>query len=399
MSSPAPKEISTMREFLDEAELNLLECKVCFEKYSQQQKHRPSNLPCGHVMCQDCVSSLCLPGNQRLECPFCRKGCRKMESSVCLPVLHLLEIIGRVIPDHLEARSTDCTSNPVSKLKSASFNPSTSFGGWGVLFNPTGIAFCQKTRCLVVAHDGKKRIARFTMNGKFIKQIGTKDGSANAIVYPVDVAITLDGYIAVTDAGDRSLKVFGQSGKCMLVVKQPFCLPWGLGINHKNEVIVSDPDAGSLVLVGANFDQGSIKKTLNIYSHLSHPREIAVCQTSGEVIVVEHLGQTNKNVSSTRVNILSNEMKLIRQIDSFSLSLFLPLAVHTSGVAFDQAGNILLADVNNRCVICLQKTEECNSLKYIVVSGLSYPVALAVVEDGSIAVLDSGNHSVLVCSP
>ncbi|XP_063781029.1 E3 ubiquitin-protein ligase NHLRC1 [Pseudophryne corroboree] len=398
MASPAQKEIRTMKDFLGEAEVNVFECKVCFEKYSQKQKHRPRNLPCGHVMCQDCVSSLCLPGNERLECPFCRKACRKLETSICLPVLHLLEIIGRVVPDHLEAHSSDCISNCVSKLKYSSFNLSTTFGGWGVLFNPTGIAFCKRTKSLVVAHDGKNRIARFTMNGKYMQEFGTKDNSANTIVYPVGVAITLDGFIAVTDVGDRSLKVFSQSGKCMLVVKQPFILPWGLGINPDNEVIVSDPEAGSLVLVDADFTQGCIKKSLSICFHLSHPREIAVCQTSGAVIVVEHPLQTSKYSSSTRIKILSKEMKLLRQIDSFSLSLFLPLAAHTSAVAFDQVGNILVADVNNRCVICLQKIEDCNSSKYIVASGLSYPVALAILDNGSIAVLDSGNHSVLVYS-
>ncbi|XP_075684519.1 E3 ubiquitin-protein ligase NHLRC1 [Rhinoderma darwinii] len=399
MSSPAQREIRTMKDFMEETEMNLLECKVCFEKYSQQQRHRPKNLPCGHIMCQDCVSSLCLPGNQRLECPFCRRGCRRQEISVCLPILHLLEILGRVVPDQPEVSSADCARSQVTKLKSASFNLSLSFGGWGVLFNPSGIAFCTKTRSLVVLHDGKKRIARFTVNGKCLQQTGAKADSGNAIIYPADVAITFDGFLLVTDTGDRSLKVFSHSGMCKLAIKQPFRLPWGLDINLKNEVIVSDPDTGNLVLLAIDFDNGNIQKCLEICSHLSNPREIAVCQTSGDLIVVEHLTKNSKNSSSTCMKLFSSEMKLIRQIDSFSLSLLLPLAVHTSGVAFDQSGNILLADLNNRCVLCLQRTEGFNAIKYVVASGLSYPVALAVLEDGSIAVLDSGNHSVLIYSP
>lgn len=399
MSSPAQREIRTMKDFLDESEMNLLECKVCFEKYNQQQRHRPKNLPCGHVMCQDCVSSLCLRGNQRLECPFCRKACRKQETSVCLPILHLLEILGRVVPDHPETSSADCARSQVTKLRSASFNLSMSFGGWGVLFNPSGIAFCTKTKCLLVSHDGKKRVSRFAMNGKCLQRTGAKADADNAIVFPADIAITFDGFIIVTDTGDHSLKVFCQSGMCKLVVKQPFRLPWGLGINSKNEVIVSDPDTGNIVLLAVDFDSGNIKKCLEMCSHLSHPREIAVCQTSGELIVVEHLAKNSKHSSSTCMKLFSSEMKLIRQIDSFSLSLLLPLAVHTSGVAFDHSGNILLADINNRCVICLQKMDRFNSIKHVVASGLSYPVALAVLEDGSVAVLDSGNHSVLIYSP
>ncbi|MEE6520873.1 hypothetical protein FKM82_018822 [Ascaphus truei] len=399
MSSSALKEIRTAQDFFDETEINLLECKVCFEKYSQHLRHRPRNLPCGHVMCQECVSSLCLLGNLMLECPFCRQASRSVDTSVCLPILHLMEIMSRVVPDHLDSGLADGTSHQMTILRSASFNLGLSFGGWGILVNPTGIAVCKKTGCLVVAHDGKKRISVFTMNGKCIQQIGKKADPLNNINYPIDVAVTLDGYIVVTDTGDHSLKVFDRSGTRTLVIKEPFSLPWGLGVNPQNEIIVSDPDAGDLVLIAADFKKGKIKKHLKICSNLSHPREIAVCQTTGAVVVVEHLRHSCKNSSTTRVKLLSSEMKLIRQIDSFALSLFLPLAVHVAGVAFDQKGNVLIADVNNRGVICLEKMEEYNFFKNVVASGLSYPVALAALEDGSIAVLDGGNHSVMVYTP
>ncbi|KAM4688295.1 E3 ubiquitin-protein ligase NHLRC1 [Discoglossus pictus] len=399
MSSSASKEIRTMKDFVDETEINLLECKVCFEKYSPQQKHRPRNLPCGHIMCQECVTSLCNPGNQRLECPFCRQACRTLETSVCLPVLHLLEIMGRVVPDYMEAGAANRPDHQLTKLRSASFSLRTSFGGWGTLINPTGIAVCKKTGRLIVANDAKKRISVFTMSGKCVQQMGDKSDYINSIIYPTDVAVTLDGYIAVTDTGDRSLKVFNQSGKSMLVVKEPFCLPWGVCINPQNEAIVSDTDAGDLVLVAADFKQGKITKTINIFSNLRHPREIAICQGTGAIIVVEHLTKNSRNSSSTCMKILSSEMKLLRQIDSFGFSLFLPLAMHTTGVTFDQEGNILVADANNRCVICLDKMGESNSLRHVVASGLSYPVALITLADGSVVVLDAGNHSVLVYAP
>ncbi|OCT76489.1 E3 ubiquitin-protein ligase NHLRC1 [Xenopus laevis] len=398
MSSSASREIKGMNDFLEETELNLLECKVCFEKYSQQQKHRPKNLPCGHVICQECVLALCPQGSSRLECPFCRKACRTLETSICLPVLHLMEMVTRVVPDQLDSPSATKTSH-VTKLRPASFNLRLSFGGWGILFNPTGIALCRKTGRLVVAHDGKKRIGVFSMSGKCIQHIGVKSDTPNSIIYPLDVTVTQDSCIVVTDAGDHSLKVFDWSGKTTLAIKQTFLLPWGLCTNPQNEVIVSDSNAGNLVLVVADFKQGVVKKLLKLCSNLTHPREIAVCPTSGAVVVVEHLVKDSKNSSSTRVKIFSSAMKLTRQIDSFGLSLFLPLAVHTTGVAFDHEGNVLVTDVNNRCVICLDKTEECSFLKHVVASGLSYPVALTTLEDGSVAVLDSGNHSVLVYSP
>ncbi|XP_053323021.1 E3 ubiquitin-protein ligase NHLRC1 [Spea bombifrons] len=399
MSSAASKEIKNMREFLNETEINLLECKVCFEKYSCEQRHRPKNLPCGHVICQQCVSSLCPAGSPRLECPFCRKTCRTLETSVCLPILHLMELVSCVVPEQSECGSGTSASHEVTKLKSASFNLGYSFGGWGVLFNPTGIAVCKTTGYLVVAHDGKKRIGIFSMNGKCIRQMGSKVDSSNSIVYPNDVAITLDGFIVVTDAGDRSFKVFTQSGESRLVIKQPFCFPWGLGTTPQNEIIVSDTDAGSLIVVAADFKRGKVKKIVNIYSNLDHPREVAVCPSSGAVVVVEHLTMSSKNSSNTQIKLFSCEMKLIRQINNFALSLLLPLPAHTTGVTFDKEGNILIADANNRCVICIDKMEERNFLKYVVASGLSYPIALTLLEDKSIAVLDSGNNSVIVYTP
>ncbi|XP_053570758.1 E3 ubiquitin-protein ligase NHLRC1 [Bombina bombina] len=399
MSSPATKEIRTMKDFLEEAEINLLECKVCFEKYSQQDKHRPRNLPCGHIMCQECVSSVYIPRDQRLECPFCRQVYRSMKTSVCLPVLHLMEVLGRVAPDYLESDTPDRTSYEKSSLRSTSFNQRWSFGGWGTLINPTGLAMCKKTRCLVVAHDGKKRVSVFTMNGKCIQQMGDKTDMTNGIIYPIDVAVTLDGYIAVTDTGDHSLKVFNQYGKRVVVVQEPFCLPWGIGINPQNEAIVSDTDAGELVLVAADFQCGKIQKTVTIYSNLCNPKEIAVCQKSGTVVIVEHVAKSRQNSTGTCIKILSSKMMLVRQIDSFSLSLVLPLAVHARGVTFDEEGNILVADANNRCVICLDQAGDGNPLKNIVASGLSYPVAVTTLGDGSIAVLDALNHSVLVYTP
>uniref|UniRef100_A0A8C5MZ69 RING-type E3 ubiquitin transferase n=1 Tax=Leptobrachium leishanense TaxID=445787 RepID=A0A8C5MZ69_9ANUR len=399
MSSPASTEIRTMKDLLNETELTLLECKVCFEKFSLQQKHRPRNLSCGHVICQECVSSLCPPGNPRLECPFCRKLCRTCETSICLPILHLLELLDRVVPDNLDHGSSANASHQVTKLRSASFNLSMSFGGWGVLFNPTGVALCKKTGCLIVAHDGIKRISVFTMNGTCIQEMGEKNDPFNGIVYPSDVAVSLDGFIIVTDAGDHTLKVFSQFGQLVFVIKQPFHLPWGLAINPENKVIVSDPDAGSLLLVDADFKHGKVNKVLNVCSHLDCPREVAVCPTSGAIVVVEHLTKSSKNSCRSQMKIFNHKMKLIRQLDSFGLSLFLPLPIHTTGVSFDQQGNLLIADVNNRCIICVDKMEERNFLKHVVASGLSYPVAIALLADNSIAVLDSGNNSISIFFP
>lgn len=143
-----------LRELVREAETSLLECKVCFERFGHRQQRRPRNLPCGHVVCLACVAALAHPRTLALECPFCRRACRGCDTSDCLPVLHLLELLGSALrPAPAAHRSAHC-------------GPGTlichhAFGGWGTLVNPTGLALCPKTGRVVVVHDGERRVKIF----------------------------------------------------------------------------------------------------------------------------------------------------------------------------------------------------------------------------------------------
>ncbi|XP_078541930.1 E3 ubiquitin-protein ligase NHLRC1 [Lissotriton helveticus] len=399
MSVRPSKHIRTMKDLLYETELNLLECKVCFEKFSQQQERRPRNLPCGHIICQECVCSLALPRNPRLECPFCRRACRASETSDCLPVLHLMEILSSVDTDSSGSAAAEAAGGGhVQSLAPAGCTLNLVFGGWGKLINPTGLAVCLNSGCVVVAHDGKKRINVFGSTGTAIQQFGVKGDFRSDVKYALDVAVTLDGYIVVTDAGDRSVKVFDFTGRSKLVIEEAFCLPWGVDINPQNEMMVTDSDAGTLCLVVADFRKGLLKKNLKIITNLCHPQGIAVCPTSGAVVVIEHLKAAGRNGSSTRMKIFSSAFKLIGQVDSFGLSLVLPSELHATAVAFDRQANILVADAHNRIVFGLGKLEEFPTFRPIVTHGLSYPVALTCAADNSLLVLDSGDHSVKIFS-
>ncbi|NXP75740.1 NHLC1 ligase, partial [Ramphastos sulfuratus] len=377
----------------DEAELSLLECRVCFERYGPGGRRRPRNLPCGHVLCQGCVWALGGPEGRRVECPFCRRACGSSETSDCLPLLQLLEVLGPECTSVSWAlgRSAGREAGPAP----AGLGLRLTLGGWGSLVNPTGVAACPKSGRLIVAHDGKKRIHVFSPSGSCLQRFGERGDADNDIKYPLDVTITSDGHVVVTDGGDRSVKAFDFEGRGVLAVREGFSLPWGLDATLESEVLLTDSEAGALYRLTANFKTGKLKKCQMIRSRLISPRGVAVSHTSGAVVVIEHLKAPGLN-NSTRVKILSTEMDLIGQMDNFGLSLVFPSKIYATAVAFDKEDRIIVTDVCSQAIICLGKPEEFPIFNPLISHGLSYPMGLTYMANNSLVVLDSGDHSVKI---
>ncbi|NXN17203.1 NHLC1 ligase, partial [Indicator maculatus] len=380
----------------DEAELSLLECRVCFERYGPGGQRRPRNLPCGHVLCQGCVWALGGPESRRLECPFCRRACSSSETSDCLPLLQLLEVLGPECSSVSLAlgRSAGRAAGPAA----AGLGLRLTLGGWGSLVNPTGVAACQRSGRLAVAHDGKKRIHVLSPSGSCLQRFGERGSAGNDIKYPLDVTITSDGHVVVTDGGDHSVKAFDFEGRGVLAVREGFSLPWGLDATPESEVILTDSEAGALYRLTADFKKGQLKKCQMIRSHLISPRGVAVSQTSGAVVVIEHLKAQGLNNSSTRVKIFSADMDLIGQMDNFGLSLVFPSKIYATAVTFDKEGHIIVTDVCSQAIICLGKPEEFPTFNPLISNGLSYPVGLTYMANNSLIVLDSGDHSIKIYS-
>lgn len=377
-------------ELVREAEVSLLECKVCFERFGHRQQRRPRNLPCGHVVCLACVAALAHPRTLALECPFCRRACRACDTSDCLPVLHLLELLGSTLhasPAALSAAS--CAPGALTCYHA--------FGGWGTLVNPTGLALCPKTGRVVVVHDGKRRVKIFDSGGGGAHQFGEKGDAAHDVKYPLDVAVTNDCHVVVTDAGDCSLKVFDFFGQIKLVVGKQFSLPWGVEITPHNGVLVTDAEAGTLHLLEVDFPEGVLRRIERLQAHLCNPRGVAVSWLTGAIAILEHpcaLGTSSGN--NTRVKVFNSSMQLIGQVDSFGLNLLFPSKITASAVTFDHQGNVIVADTSGPAIVCLGKPEEFPALKPMVTHGLSRPVALVFTKENSLLVLDSASHSIKV---
>ncbi|XP_026555318.1 E3 ubiquitin-protein ligase NHLRC1 [Pseudonaja textilis] len=396
MTAKAADQTEIMTELLDQSENNLLECKVCFENFNPEKRHRPKNLPCGHVMCLECVTSLAHPRNFRLECPFCRRACKSSETSDCLPLLHLMEILSPSANRALVAGRTVGRREGVAVPGSQVFTFHLSFGGWGTLINPTGLAACPRSSCLAVAHDGKKRIKLFSFSGSCIQQFGERGQSGNDLRYPMDVAVTLDGHIVVTDSGDRSVKVFDGDGRGKMVVAETFSLPWGLDTLPQDDILVTDSEAGALYRLSADFKKGELKGVEKLYSNLCCPRKVAASAISGAIAVIEHLMARGPCYGSTRLKVFNRDLQLISQVDSFGLNLVFPSKVHASAVTFSREGQVIVTDAYNQAVFSLGKPEEFPVCAPLITQGLSYPLALTFTSDNSLVVLDGGDHSLKI---
>ncbi|XP_074128497.1 E3 ubiquitin-protein ligase NHLRC1 [Sminthopsis crassicaudata] len=398
MSAEASEREPALRTLVREAEISLLECKVCFEKFSHEKDRRPRNLTCGHVICLGCVTALVQPRTRTLECPFCRKAGKSSETSDCLPLLQFLELLGPVLraPPFSEAGAARAPEDPAAKWVPGVLICSHSFGGWGTLINPTAMALCPRSERVVIVHDGRKRVKVFDSDGICVHQFGEKGEAPQEVRYPLGVTVTSDGHVVITDAGDRSVKVFDLSGQNKLVVGNRFSLPWGVQTTPQKEIMVSDAGAGSLHLLVVDFQKGELRRAERLLAHLCNPRALAVSPITGAIAVTEHLLAQGPCSASTRVKVFSPGLQLLGQVDTFGLSLFIPSKIDATAVTFDHQGNVIVADTTTQAIVCLGKPEEFPVLKPIITQGLSYPVALTYTEDNSILVLDSGVHAVKV---
>ncbi|XP_050986492.1 E3 ubiquitin-protein ligase NHLRC1 [Labeo rohita] len=364
-------------DVLTEIRSNLLECKVCFESFSLQKRDQTArNLPCGHVLCLKCVCALSHPVQQKLECPFCRKLWDVGSTSECRALADLQEIL---LCESRPKLSTDYRGWSES-LGLGTLRLLSAFGGWGTMVNPTGMALDETSGQIVVVHDAEKRVAVFNPQGTLLNTFGRLSN----ICYPLDVALTKTGHVLVTDAGEQSLKVFTSKGRLLATI-QGFQLPWGVDVDSRGRVLVSDALMGTLNQIVMDFSTGVVLANRVVLKELTHPRSVASCRASGNIAIVERLQ------ASFTLRLFNSDFVPLTQVDGFGLKLKNTLSLVISAVAFDRNGDIIVGDVQNGMVWSLGKLQKTPELTPLV-SGLIRPAALAATASNVLVVLDSGDH-------
>lgn len=399
LGSPSRGSLS-LEGIVREIQINLLECKVCFEKFNTQQRdRRPQNLSCGHVLCLECITALTHPLLRKLECPFCRQLCSVDSTSHCQVLSDLQEL--------LLLRSPTLSPPPhrpkgglglATGLGSTALYLSTAFGGWGTLINPTGIAVLGSSGTIVVVHDAEKRVAVFSPQGKKLHSFGRRGQGNGDICYPVDVAVIPCGYVVVTDAGDKAVKVFTSRGNHVLTVKDCFQLPWGVDTNSSGHILVSDVQAGTLSLIKVDYTHGATQQHQTAVSDLQHPKAVACCRGTGNTAVTEHLIDDTDPPGKhqhTRLRVFTKDFHILYQTDSFSLTLKSTVWLNMSGVAFDRDGDLLVIDSSQGMIWSLGKLQNEPVLTPLVGDPLIRPGGLVSLNN-MLVILDSGDHTVKI---
>lgn len=379
-------------------QVNLLECKVCFEKFDTRWRNRsPQNLSCGHVLCLECVTALSHPGLGRLECPFCRQLIRTDSTSHCQALIDLQDLLlswhptSSVPPFGAKARQDQSEG-----LAGARLHFRSAFGGWGTLVNPTGMAVLGSSGAVVVVHDGEKRVKIFSPQGEELHSFGQKE----QICYALDVAVTPCGYVVVTDPGGRAVKVFTSRGHHVLTITDRFQMPWGVDTDSRGHLLVSDTRSGIISRLRVDYGRGAVLEHHSVISDLQSPKAVACCGQTGNTAVVEHLEKCTQPTGRrqhTRLTVFTKDFHRIYQTDSFTLSLQSNVRLHLSSVAFGGDGEVVVIDSCDGMVWSLGKRQHGPALTPLVGEHLIRPLGL-LSQSNTLFVLDGGDHTIKVYS-
>lgn len=388
---------------LREIQSNLLECKVCFEKFTtQQRKRRPQNLSCGHVLCLECIRVLSHPLLHKLECPFCRQLCNVDSTSHCRALSDLQELLLSMSPRSPVPHRAKGGSGWAGGLGSSTLHLRSAFGGWGTLINPTGIAALCSSGTIVVVHDGDRRVVVLGPQGKKLHSFGRRGRAPGEICYPMDVAVTPSGYVVVTDVGDSTVKVFTSRGSHVLTAKGSPKLPWGVDVDSCGHILVSDIQAGTLSQVIVDYARGVTLTSQVVITDLQHPRAVACCRVTGNIAVVEHLVDVphppRSHHQTTRLRVFDKDFHLLYQTDSFSISLSSTMWLCMSAVAFDRDGDVIVIDSEQGMIWSMGKFKNGPVLTPLVKEALVRPIGLVSTALNTLIVLDSGDHAVKMYS-
>jgi hypothetical protein len=82
---------------------------------------------------------------------------------------------------------------------------------WELLSRVSGVSFDARDN-LYVLDAGNSRVLVFDAKGKFVRKIGKKGAGPGELISPVGLALTKDGYVAVTDLGRAGVSLFKTDG-------------------------------------------------------------------------------------------------------------------------------------------------------------------------------------------
>lgn len=251
--------------------------------------------------------------------------------------------------------------------------------GPGEFTSPRWVHYCQYTETLQIADTQNSRVQILSHDGELVRIIQHEEMKA-----PCAVTSAANGQIFVLDAGDAKIRVFTREGQLLHVTggKPGFKSAFGLALLPGGELMVSDPEAHCLHLLGSDgqsrglLDQGykspSGMTTLNNQVYVLDHGLPAVFKLSADGQVLGKFGKrgTGKGDFSIPKGIAVNDQGLIFVAEALS-------------------HRVQVLDSEGRWLTTFGK-------KGTAEGEFSNPESLACRAGGWVYVLDRGNHRLQV---
>ena len=254
----------------------------------------------------------------------------------------------------------------------------------GELWNPCAVTFLPDG-CTIVAeydiiNDKNNRLRVFSATGTPVSTIGKE------IIRPLGVTVSKEGRIYATDCENKRVKIFNICGAVIGELgKGQFGWPYGVAVNSRGQVIVSDAFSDTISIFGGDGKRmkqfggsGSANNQLrspfhvtvdgkdNIYVADSGNHKVKVFNAEG-CFLRESASKASRFGSSGESK--KNKVKSPR------------------GVAIDMVENLLVTDDHSRVALFNQETMfEQNLLEYK--DCVRYPEAVAANNEGKLAITE-----------
>jgi DNA-binding beta-propeller fold protein YncE len=153
------------------------------------------------------------------------------------------------------------------------------------LFNrPNAVGFTPGGNVLVSDGYVNSRVVEFTKDGKFVRIIGGKKGSApGELQLPHGVVADAQGRIIVADSDNKRLSIFDKDGKFLKIIAAPS--RGGLVLTPDGTLYVSDVNAGAVTVIKND-------QIVDVIKVEGRPHGLAVDPATGDVYTSSSVGES-----------------------------------------------------------------------------------------------------------
>lgn len=249
------------------------------------------------------------------------------------------------------------------------------------LYRPYDVAFLWDNRAVVVEGFWPySRIQVLDQDGKRAKSIGQGE------ILPFGITIDSEGYMAITDHRERTVKFFTPNGDIQLSWSpEMFEWPDGIANTGTGHYVVTDFSKGTASIHDIDGVRLREFSTRDVRENFSCPAYVEV-DNHQRVIVTDTADHTVKIFDMTG-----------KQVVKFGLN-----CPHSSpvpmkdphGICLNKAGNILVAESGNNCISCY--SPDGRFIEYLLTSSdgdIKYPWGLAMNHSGQLLVSEQKINS------